>query len=584
MTLNTASTMLVLSFEPVSWDYSLADDKMPPMVQYSHYGSAPIRNQAYSYIRAQRMLKAGATNMKILHKGDGDSEDWFSEPCKTSRSAHSRQTAHSAKTLSKKSMAIARQIQSAGARLDTSPTRTASENLRSRRPESRITNSTQQAGGVSASKSVSVSSRPPRPSRPSSRALTNKSRVTSAKSGTMVSVGGFQVGRADDDSEAAESEPAEMRRRVSWAFQHPHGVPETKDIGLLDTKSLLRSQIRASGEVVPPDFIYLAVNAIHSGMKPTEAGRNMENNRRQQELQHARQQGRPLSCPGRLDPRTMVPLHDLGLDDFRIEEGMAPADGQSEAASRLSYISSQNKPAPPPAPVATPPERETVITNFSFTPVHTKPLPCSLYPPSLPTSIPKGCVVRPHTASQTQQKTSKENVQTDQKGRPKSALVVRRPGTANMSISNVSSTAESRTRQRHGQTTSANDSSHVPMLMYPKDMQEKLASLKERRLAKSEVGDSNTDLTSRVGAVSQFNSPLRSHVTFKLRTHEQVEEELENIARTFEKQQREKLKKLTKQQQQAWLSKVRMQLQADKLNFRPRSGAIRGTPSNSLIS
>ena len=57
----------MLNFEPVDYDYSLEDDKMPPRVQYSKYADAPIRQQTYPYVRAQRIERTGTTNPKIVH-------------------------------------------------------------------------------------------------------------------------------------------------------------------------------------------------------------------------------------------------------------------------------------------------------------------------------------------------------------------------------------------------------------------------------------------------------------------------------------------------------------------------------------
>jgi hypothetical protein len=68
ITLNTDKNLLVLSFDPPNWDYTLESDKVPSLVPYSSYADAPIRPREYSYIRACRMKKAGATNTKILQR------------------------------------------------------------------------------------------------------------------------------------------------------------------------------------------------------------------------------------------------------------------------------------------------------------------------------------------------------------------------------------------------------------------------------------------------------------------------------------------------------------------------------------
>jgi len=51
ITISTACNLLVLNFEEVDWDYTLDEDKVPPLVQYQSYSDAPVRQQPYPYIR-----------------------------------------------------------------------------------------------------------------------------------------------------------------------------------------------------------------------------------------------------------------------------------------------------------------------------------------------------------------------------------------------------------------------------------------------------------------------------------------------------------------------------------------------------
>ena len=117
VTINTPNNLLVLNFESVEYDYTLEDDKMPPMVQYSKYSDAPIRHQPYAYVRAQRMKRADATNRKILHpdgvkKPDGDTGTADSVTVRILVQKPS-QISHSAKSLSERSMQEAKRLHSA---------------------------------------------------------------------------------------------------------------------------------------------------------------------------------------------------------------------------------------------------------------------------------------------------------------------------------------------------------------------------------------------------------------------------------------------------------------------------------------
>jgi len=57
--------------------------------------------------------------------------------------------------------------------------------------------------------------------------------------------------------------------------------------------------------------------------------------------------------------------------------------------------------------------------------------------------------------------------------------------------------------------------------------------------------------------VSKYNDPMRSHVTFTLRTHQQVEQELVAIATRRDLDERKNARRFEKQQRAAWLAKVK---------------------------
>ncbi len=599
VTINTPNNILVLSFESVTYDYTLEDDKMPPMVQYSKYSDAPVRHQPYAYIRAQRMKRAGATNTKIINHGQREETlvDFMDgeESVKSQRTLVQKpeQTLHSAKSLSRKSMAEAYRIQSAGIRSEKARSNLTrkGEEVVSKAAASHTEAQTAKSHGDSNSvsrtmtakstsgKSVSYSASRPPPSRGGS-----KSRVaTSFKTGTpsVVSVGGFQIGggRADTDSEVSDEDMGSRQRRVSWAFENPLLEAKAKELTLPETKALLRSQIRAQGEVVPPDFIYLAVNAIQANMKPDAASKNLEVNRREEELQMPKKFGRPSSSPSRIDPRTRVPVEDLGLDHIRIEHGVAP-DLRSEAGSRMSGRTSFSAKSRQTG-AGTIPEAQTTsayVTDFEVRPVSSK-THRSLHPRRVPSSIPRGRVLRPHTATAPRKaNTIKEAL--DAENRPQSAgEVLQRPGTAfTMATGMTTAFGSTREKKHHGYSTSATPPSQVPMLMYSHDMMERLQKLRERRKERTmHYEHATTDPTN--GRVSEFNDPMRSHVDFKLKTHEQVEQEMIDIAKSYADRKRREEIQQDRKQRQAWLEKVRSlsshtNVGSMQHESRPKSAAI----------
>ncbi len=64
--MNTCGNILALNFEPICWNYSLGDDKVPPLVQYGHFRDAPVRPQPHPVVRAQRLRLAGSGDARVL--------------------------------------------------------------------------------------------------------------------------------------------------------------------------------------------------------------------------------------------------------------------------------------------------------------------------------------------------------------------------------------------------------------------------------------------------------------------------------------------------------------------------------------
>lgn len=530
ITLNTSKNLIELRFENVEWDYTLENDKIPSAVKYSSYSDALIRPQPYPYIRAQRMKRAGASNTKIIHH----------DPKKKSRkppnilqmNLYAKQIPHSAKCLSQKSLESARLIQSAAPEsgYESGPSPTAMEH----RPSS---------DKHTVSSSRSFQTKPPKAPRPST--------FKSATSQPSVVIADPLCKHYDDDDDDVH-EPMSLKRRVSWAFDQSV-FPKTKDISLSETKALLRSQMRMKAEsIVPPDFIYLTVNAIQSSMQSSETATNTKKNVR------AMVSGldgfkRPSSSPSKIDPRTKVPVDELGIDKFKHKtEEVETISEFSDTKSFKSLKSSKAKESEQ-LPGR---DRERYATPCEIKPTKTK-IRMSLHPKKVKTTVPIGRSIRPVSAAAHRQEQREE----DTTGRPVTAPTLRRPDTA---ISDVPSTIASalpgvippQKKQPMGISSSMHDVNLVPMKMYPKDMKEKLSALiQEKRRAKSETMLRSASDTA-IGKVSQYNDPMRSHVKFELRTYEQEKEFISNIETMYiEKQQRDE-ELMEKKKRAAWLAKA----------------------------
>ena len=562
VTINTPNNLLVLNFESVEYDYTLEDDKMPPMVQYSKYSDAPIRHQPYAYVRAQRMKRADATNRKILHPDGGKKPD-----CDTGTAdsvtvrilvQKPSQISHSAKSLSERSMQEAKRLHSASVNSErarsslSKKSETHGEIKTTVASAQQDTSSVAQSPTANNSKLVGASA-----SKPPSKVGTKSKVSTSFKTTTMslVSMGVFPPKKSLSDSDAGETDGGSRHRRVSWAFEKPPLQSKPKELSLNETKALLRSQMRAKGEVVPPDFIYLAVNSIQVNMKPSEANKNLELNRRQMEINKNKQFGRPTSSPSRIDPRTKIPVEDLNdWEHFRMEHGTvayAKSETGSKVSARTSYSSKskeKEKTCATPAPTT-----QAYFTDFTVTPVITKTVPSKIS-----STIPRGRVIRPHTAANSRTGSTIKEVLGD---RPHSAgTILQRPDTAVTSMSGVPSGVPvygvPHETKRNQFSTSASGISHVPMLMYSRDITEKIQRLSEKRKERMSQDEETTPDPTK-GRVSAYNSPMRTHAEFKLRTHEQVQKDMIKVAKADAQRKKNKEAVMEHERKQAWLERVK---------------------------
>ena len=595
MFINTKNTVLVLNFESVDWDYSLPSDKVPPLVQYGKYSDAPVRQQPYAYIRAQRMQTAGATNTKILkHDTSTVSSGRFSNK--------PEQTLHSAKSLSRKSLQSAKAIQLLG--YSSSHADTGYESQEERPLESRVTYATAAGSGRKTASCVSntnklsaspsgkttttsgwcskpvssasskpgvswngkttstsgVSTKPP--SSPGKQYSTSSRPNTAAskasKPTVSISLGPAESVR-DTESATMQNRSVSLGRRISWAYEHPT-IPKTKNMQLQETKSLLRSQMRMKKEdVVPPDFVYLTVNALQKSMK--EPPPNIAHLPPSKEFDpySSKRLSRPNSGPARIDPRTKVPVEDLELGGLM--HMPQAGDAMSDTESKVSHVickASSHSSSKPRVPV---PTTQTFTTGFKSTSISTTARDSS-YPKSVKSSIPQGRVLRPRSAL-VQRSASNPELQprVEGKNRPKSAAAAahRRPTTASSiktACSSTPSTGSSLYRKKHGFSTSSTELAMVPMLMYPQDMAHKIANVKAKKTTTVSMVEQASGEPAAWGKVSPYNLPMREHCQFRLLTHQQQAQQVETMEKVYIDSKRDDEENIRKKQQRKWLSKV----------------------------
>ena len=485
------------------------------------------------------MKKAGAANLKILHKEDH--QEIGAKPPISQLSYKARQIPHSAKSLSAKSLHSAKLIQ------QVSPDSGIPHNL-----------SLTTDRGLSSSRrplNLSPHSKPPLPGSSKSRPLTCKS----AMSGHSVTIMDEAM---EQDYEVDEwREPIKIQRRVSWAFEQPL-IPKSKEISLSETKALLRSQMRMQTEsIVPPDFIYLTVNAIQNSMKPSEVSNNTEQNMldakkvqvdlKLDKIDRRLRQNRPSSSPSKIDPRTRVPVEKLDLSPFR--DRQPDAETLSEVSEIRSVKGKAKEPEMPPTA-----DREIYATKCQVKPLKTSQKR-SVHPKHIRTTLPRGRVIRPISASLTRKVPPEPS-----KDRPITAPQLRiiRPETASTLPSHIAASmpgVQPLRRRPPTVGTTGHEVNIVPMLMYPADMKEKLAAkLKEKRQQRhDDLIESASEIG--LGKVSQYNDPMRSHVKFELRTHNQEMQHITVTEKLYREQQRKDDVLTERKKRQLWTAKAKGQ-------------------------
>lgn len=259
------------------------------------------------------------------------------------------------------------------------------------------------------------------------------------------------------------------KRRVSWAFEHPE-IPDCADPSLDDVKSLLKKQIRSSVET--PDFIYLTISALKNQVMSTYPYEH-SNNHEFPKPSHARKETsarkpilrhRPKSSPSSIDTKTKASLVE-GMAEF-LEEHAHAEDGKSMKSGRTSGGRTTHS------------ARSVEKSNQSTT-------------------------------------GGAQRAQSAQILRVQSAGLPRSKSADSWRVKTAKKLGE-KTKGHHGLTTTATETSIVPMLMYPKDG------------LKPSLNSSNVKKWPSQQSIAKHH-PLCADNNLKLRTYTQEMKHLANI-------------------------------------------------------
>lgn len=527
-----------MNFEKVKWDYTLETDEVTPLVQFKSYSDAKVRSQPYPYVRAQRMRKAGASNRKIIHHNSP-----IPETCTKYTFQHNNrapQLPHSARSLSSRSLEKAKQVQNSLKSFDMSSiaANRSSCSCSSQEKSSVVEQS------VTSSEMKLLQAQSPH----------SEDKLKAGKESPSSQF--HDLIKKDDDGSCLVRGTPNLCRRISWAFDKPL-VPKGQDISLSEMKALLRSQIRMKKcNIIPPDFIYLTVSTIEKSVVNSETNYNTKLNMLDWKPATAAIKKRPTSSPSRIDSRTKVPVEQLGLEIFHAENDThEPTNPNSVQSVKTKE---QIKP-------------QLDVNKESFTTSHVaSPVNVSshsrIHPKSVKTATPTRWVVHPKpvkTATPTKWVVHPVSAVAEEKEQVPLGNLPPAPGSRSSTSLNPSSVSitsplpHTRTFSQRSksdlQPSTTQQASITPLLIYAREVKEKVAKLKEQRKnhqAPSQTGPDGQP----VGKTSTYNQLMRGHVRFELRTHQQEEEYMHHLQQTNNDTKRKENEELEKKKKAPWLA------------------------------
>ncbi|XP_077979632.1 F-box and WD repeat domain containing protein 10B-like [Glandiceps talaboti] len=553
MLLNTVNTLLVFNFEQVDWDYTLDSEKIEILTYNNHYADAPLRHHNYSYVRANRMEKAGASNPKIIHHKEQEMA-----PSALVYLKHA-QIPHSSRNLSAKSMKRAAFIQKTMRDIELTNSLKGSvyHNVQGSRPTTAETMTTfvPTRPTTAMSKSVRMQSRP---GTADTRFTTLTSRPTTGilKSAAESSVGG-SLSRPITSMSTQSAKIAKQARKVTLP-ERGHSAPANVErhytgysseldrddvLSMSEARALYRSHMRIKDRPTPRDRLLLVHNAIESSKNTTD-NVVMNTTANSKDIEYTVQK-----LP---DKKELAACEEKSVHIH----GSRPSTSFSDASSFKSVMSRK---------VTT---SETLVTPLEAVPLDATPH-LSMFSRTVQSTIPKPVLLRPQTAKSKVIKQS--TIVTDigeetTNGGMQDSLRMRRSKSVgalpNTPLAFGMRTHAKKTKPPGVSTTHTEPMVMVPMFMYGPSRIEPGTKKETQALPQSRPQTASSRATTTISIVKD---PLRvgGPSSFQLRTRQQTEEYLDKITKLQEKYLKVKEVKGTKEQRQAWLLKAKGLTHAD---------------------
>ncbi|XP_063961224.1 F-box and WD repeat domain containing protein 10B-like [Lytechinus pictus] len=554
--LQTITNLLMLCFEEVEWNYD-QDEKIELLRYKNHYGDAPLRQQSYSLVRAQRSQLARSANPKIIAHTNAQ----------TDRSRTN--LSHSTRYLSNRSLQSAKKTQDVCVNVTLTQNvkgplyrnvqgvrsgdlyaetdlglmdlngQTSTYRVNSRPPTGKSRSKSSLFSSKGSSEPLSGS-----PSGVASSVKVVESRPTTAHSGisrgvspglSQAATSSVSLGQELNEKRPTTAMSTQSGRLKFTKFQLPmrgHSAPvrrnKTADdaVSLSEAKSLLCSQQRITNEGVKRNRLLLTWSNIEESKKNNEVVNNTLANALQIDYVGYAAQSKPSNLSSNSSSMSTI----------------------SRASSKKGTISKN-----PTAPIS----KEIIVKTLEHVEQDVKPHK-SIHPKTTASTVPKANLIRPQTAqvlarTEMRQPGNMNTNNTAPLRRCQSASALRSSMLSPTSQFEVSHTVSPvRKKKSHGWTTSHTEPvTIVPMLIG------KGSSGNPSEARKSE-SNQKPSTTSRLSMIQKpVKDPLTHHGEFQVRTRRQTEDYLQYVTGIQEKYFQDQDEEEKMKQRKMWLQVAR---------------------------
>ncbi|XP_029639067.2 CMT1A duplicated region transcript 1 protein-like isoform X1 [Octopus sinensis] len=494
LTVNTHTKILTLIFEEIEWNYDLENDSLPPLTQYTG-SSHHSRNEKWQYLNwSENRIGSDSFSNSNLSKSFsllGQKSNSQIQRMSISEDSKSFQLNRKVKSFRTNHLAISKY------NLKNRLSHSAQSDYGSKDKMAHSSQNCQRTSSKLKKKDATWQQK----SKSESDMKTD-----SVKKSAVISNNVSQIDQNGENLKSDEETDQELTlvRRLSWSFDPPK-IVESKEVTLLETKSLLRSQIRSKTKVKIPEFIRLTRQAYQQQSKLTDVTPSKTH--------------RSFSSPGKIDPRTRISLDQVFLSQLKdcgsSNENKENNDDDPKGKTEARIMT-----------------KTTVLTKFVTKYTKTK-AKFEMQSPKVKSTIPRGWTTSPAPTWFLLEQDSKS--------------CVIRPFTA----FTKNAKSDSDLLLKRGIHSSDSLMQPVQRLIPSKQQMDKIAELQAKYRLRCESRRQDSMIH---GRVRLCDDPLRDYAEFHLKTYQEENQEIEEMERKKKCLEMEQKQKQEQKQIAHWLA------------------------------